>query len=277
MNIDIMELLQGSKAGRGAVVCVIFLVGWLLARVVSRSVERIAIKHLDHHRGHLAKRFAYYLILVLTLVTGLNEAGINLSVVVGAAGVASVAIGFASQTSMSNLISGIFVIVEKPFMVGDTIRIGTTTGDVVSMGLLSTILKTPENVMVRIPNEHLMKSEIFNITRCPVRRFDVVMTLSYSSDLDHVKKVLMALASGNPLILKSPLPTVSFRDFGSTGIGFVLSVWVKAENLATVSFEVPVQMKNDFEQANIHFVTPQRPISIADAKALRVELPNSTS
>ncbi|MCX6126607.1 MAG: mechanosensitive ion channel family protein [Proteobacteria bacterium] len=256
------EALQGRMAVKGAIIGFILLGGWLLAGFVSKALSRLATKHLDVHRAFLVRRISFYLILVLSFVTALNEAGINLSVVVGAAGVASVAIGFASQTSMSNLISGIFVVIEKPFMVGDTIRIGTTTGDVSSMGLLSTILKTPDNIMVRIPNENLMKSEIFNVTRYPLRRFDLPLSLSYGADLDRARQVLLEVAFQHALALKEPGPSVTFRDYGLASINITFSVWVKTVNFGEASYQISVLVKAALDRAGIDLAVPTRSPSL---------------
>lgn len=249
--------MQDVNATKVAVVTLIFLVGWLVARLVSRSLERVASRNFDMHRTMLIRRVSFYLILGLTIVTGLNEAGINLSVVVGAAGVASVAIGFASQTSMSNLISGIFIVIEKPFMVGDTIRIGMTSGEVHFMGILSTILKTPDNIMVRIPNENLMKSEIFNTTRFSTRRFDLTLNLVNSVDLTRLKEVLKETASTSPHLLHEPAPAVSFKEFGAQGnVQVVLSAWSKANLMNDASFELSVAVKKALDLAGMQLFTP---------------------
>ncbi len=261
---DFMDVLKSHTASRALMVCLILMTGWLAARFTSRWLSRVAKKHFAIHQVMLIKRMSYYLIVALTVVTALNEAGINLSVVVGAAGVASVAIGFASQTSMSNLISGIFIIIEKPFIVGDTIRIGGTTGEVISMGLLSTILKTPDNVVVRIPNENLMKSEIGNITRFSVRKFDLQIGLQYSANLADVKNILLGAMNSLGVLLKTPAPTVQFDGFTERSMNVTISCWVSQEKLSDAKFEAAQAIKRALEAAKIEVAVPQRFVSFAD-------------
>jgi small-conductance mechanosensitive channel len=201
----------------------------------------------------LIKRFTFYLIIALAFVTGLNEVGLNLSVVMGAAGIASVAIGFASQTSMSNLISGIFMIVERPFMVGDVIRVGATTGEVSSMGLLSTILKSADNIMIRIPNENLMKSEIANLTRFNVRKVDVNISVDYSADLEKVRAVLMQAVEGVSGVLKDPGPQVTFKGFTDVSMQVILSAWTSSDNVKDLSYNLPAIAKNALDHGKISF------------------------
>lgn len=272
MPADPQNLLQGLNPTKMAIVIVIFMGGWVLSRLISRSLGRVATRHFDSHQSMLIKRSTYYVLMGATVISALNEAGINLSVLVGAAGVASVAIGFASQTSMSNLISGIFIVIEKPFKVGDTIRIGTTTGEVAVMGLLSTIMKTADNVMVRIPNETLMKSEIFNTTRYGTRRFDITLALTYGANLKEVRDVLLEAAKSDPNILQTPAPSVAFKDYSPTSVNIVFSAWVKLERLADAGFEIPIAIKSAFDKANIDFATQHRPLSLSDARAIRVDL-----
>src|SRR5690606_3033117 len=127
--------------------------------------------------------------------------GFSLSVLLGAAGVLSVALGFASQTSASNLISGLFLIGEQPFQLGDTIKVGNTTGEVLSIDLLSVKLRTFDNLYVRIPNESLIKSEMTNLTRFPIRRFDLLIGVAYKENISQVRQIMQNVADNNPLCM----------------------------------------------------------------------------
>jgi small-conductance mechanosensitive channel len=237
MILAFLDDIKSRTSTKVFIIIVILMSGWLIARVSSRWLARVVEDRLDLHRGMLVRRFTYYLIMAIALVTALNEAGINLSVVIGAAGVASVAIGFASQTSMSNLISGVFVIIEKPFMVGDTIKIGSTIGEVATMGLLSTMLKTPDNTLVRIPNESLMKSEITNITRFSTRRFEFVLTLPHGIELKKAKDMSLACMDKIPTVLKDPKPSVVHKAFLENSIQFTVYGWARSDKLGEASFE----------------------------------------
>ena len=209
MNFSFFDFMQLEPVMRGLKVLLAIMFGYLLGKFAGRGIERTLSTRLDVHQVMVFKRFAFYSILILATITGLNEAGVNLNVLVGAAGVASVAIGFASQTTMSNLVSGIFILLERPFLIGDTIKVGNTTGEVSLMGLFSTILKTPENMMVRIPNEILMKSEITNVTRYPIRRLELFIGVSYAVDIAELRRLILGCVSdlefiqyNRPLALK---------------------------------------------------------------------------
>ncbi len=147
-------------------------VGFVVARAVSAALLRIMGRFLNGQQRMIVSRVVYYLLLGLFLMSALHELGFSLSILMGAAGILSVAVGFASQTSASNLISGLFLIVERPFSVGDVITLGNTTGEVLSIDLLSVKLRTFDNLYVRIPNETVIKSEVTTLTKFPNRRID---------------------------------------------------------------------------------------------------------
>jgi small-conductance mechanosensitive channel len=144
----------------------------------------------------------------LFIASAMREMGFSLAVIMGAAGVLTVAIGFASQTTASNLISGLFLIGERSFEIGDIIKVGNTTGEVLSIDALSVKLRTFDNLFVRIPNETLIKSEVTTLSRFPIRRLDLQLGVAYKEDIEQVRKVLMAVADSNPLCLDEPSPAV---------------------------------------------------------------------
>lgn len=148
----------------------IAVVGLLVARVGAGLGSRLAGRCLETQQVDLLRKAVFYGVVVLTAMSVLHQLGFSLTIILGAAGVLSVAIGFASQTSASNLISGLFLIGEKPFSVGDVICVGETVGEVLSIDLLSVKLRTFDNVFVRVPNETLIKSQIVNLTRFDIRR-----------------------------------------------------------------------------------------------------------
>jgi small-conductance mechanosensitive channel len=248
------------------------MLGYVLGKMAGRAIERGLSRTLDRHQVGVAKRAAFYGIFVLSTLTGLNEAGINLSVLVGAAGVASVAIGFASQTTMSNLISGLFMLLERPFMIGDIIKVGTTTGEVSSLGLLSTILRTPENTMVRIPNETLMKSEIINTTRYPHRRVELIIGISYAADIGSVRQLILKTLDEMPLTRKDPAPAVQFKSFGDNAIVLGAEFWVDRERLLEAQNLMADAVKKALEKARVDLPFPQRTLSFLPDQAVRVEI-----
>ena len=233
-------------------------VGLVLARIAAAVTTKVTESHLDAHAGMLARRAVYYLVLVLFLVSALRELGFNLGVLLGAAGILSVAVGFASQTSASNLISGLFLLGERPFAVGDVITVGNTTGEVMSVDLLSVKIRTFDNRFVRIPNEMMIKSEVTTLTRFPIRRYDVQLGIAYKEDIARAREVLMTVADRNPLCLEEPKPLFIFLGFGDSALNFQFSVWAARENFLDVRNSIQEEIKLAFDDAGIEIPFPHR-------------------
>jgi small-conductance mechanosensitive channel len=255
---DISSIISSDKVWEIIRVAVTVIIGFVMAKAVSSGLIRIMGKRMDAHHVMLVRRGSYYLILALFLISALHELGFNLNVLLGAAGILSVAIGFASQTSASNLISGLFLMAERPFSVGDIIRVGDTTGEVLTIDLLSVKLRTYDNLFVRIPNEALIKSEMTTLTRFPIRRIDVMVGVAYKEDLKKVHEVLDEVATKNPLCLEEPKPLYVFKGFGDSSLDIQYSVWAKRENFLALKNSIHEEIKNAFDEQGIEIPFPHR-------------------
>jgi small-conductance mechanosensitive channel len=252
------EWLSPERLMSFARAAIFVAVGIVLARFAAALTQKTTGVQLGPHRAMLARRLVYYLVLGLFLISALHELGFSLGVLLGAAGILSVALGFASQTSASNLISGLFLISERPFAVGDVITIGNTTGEVISIDLLSVKLRTFDNLFVRIPNESVIKSEVKTLTRFPIRRYDVQMGIAYKEDIDRAREVLMAVADKNPLCLEEPKPLFIFLGFGDSALNFQFSVWASQQNFLAVRNSIQEEIKLAFDEAGIEIPFPHR-------------------
>jgi small-conductance mechanosensitive channel len=174
----------------------------------------------------------------------------------GAAGVFSVAIGFASQTSASNLISGLFLLAERSFAVGDIIKVGDTTGEVLSIDLLSVKIRTFENLYVRIPNETLVKNQTTTLTKFPIRRIDLQIGIAYKENIERVRKLLMEVADKNVLCLDEPKPLFIFLGYGDSSLNIQLSVWAKKENFLDLRNSIYEEIKEAFDENGIEIPFP---------------------
>nr|WP_236956005.1 mechanosensitive ion channel family protein [Marinobacter nauticus] len=202
------------------------VLGIILATFVARSAGRLVEARTTRHHQVMIRRVFFYLIFILFAIAALREAGFSLEVVLGAAGILTVAIGFASQTSASNIISGLFLVMEKPFEIGDTIEVDATIGEVVAIDLLSVKLRTPDNLYVRIPNETLIKTRVVNRSRFPIRRVDLLVGIAYAEDVEKVRDLLLRLAQQNPVCLEEPKPFVLVTGFGASSVDLQFSFWV---------------------------------------------------
>lgn len=229
----------------------ILVAGGVLALVVSRVARRFAVDRFTPAQAEVAGRLAFWGVLAIGVLSALREVGFDLSIFVGAAGLLTVAVGFASQTSASNLISGLFLLFERPFSIRDTIRVGQTTGEVVSIDLLSVRLRTFDNLLVRVPNETLLKSEITNLSFFPLRRFDLQVTVGFDADLEHVRERLCAIADEDRRILDEPKTVAHFLAFNERGAQFQLSVWVPRESFLEVKNELPLRLQRTLKDEGV--------------------------
>lgn len=251
------SLLNPERLTDIAAGVILVLVGWLIARLLSAAFVRAMQHRLTPHQLLLGRRTIFYALLILFTLTGLREMGFKLSVLLGAAGVLSVAIGFASQTSASNLISGLFLIGEGPFSIGDFIRVGQTEGEVLSIDLLSVKLRTGDNLFVRIPNEQLIKSEVINLTRFPIRRLNLPIGIAYKEDIGKVREALLKVADENPLCLVEPAPSIIVQGFGASSVDLMFYVWTRRENFLTMRDSMQEAIKRAFDEAGIEIPFPQ--------------------
>lgn len=244
---------------------VILIVGIVLARRASNAVSRIS--HLDTQQRVLIQKFSYYGLITIVIAAALNQMGFDLKVLLGAAGVLTVAVGFAAQTSASNLISGLFLIVDRPFVVGDIIEVAGAKGEVLSIDLLSSKIRTFDNILVRVPNETMVKSEIKNLTFFPIRRLDFKIGVGYKEDMGQVHKILLEVASRNPLCLEDPAPLFIFDGFGDSSMNIQFSVWAMRENMGLLQNSILTEIKLAFDRHGIDIPYPHRTVTLAGPPA----------
>ncbi|MDX1631447.1 MAG: mechanosensitive ion channel family protein [Thermoanaerobaculia bacterium] len=243
----------------------ILLGGFLAARMLAAGARRLLESRGSAQTAMVGQRLTFYGVFFLMATIALQHLGFDLSILLGAAGILTVALGFASQTSASNLISGLFLLGERPFSVGDLISVENRTGFVLSIDLLSVKLRTFDNLLVRLPNETLLKTPITNLTRFPIRRIDLQVPVAYKEDLGRVQEILEQAAEEHPLCLEEPAPLLIFRGFGESSLDLQFSVWAERTNFLTVKNEVLRAVKEAFDREGIEIPFPHRTLYAGSA------------
>ncbi|EOR05244.1 mechanosensitive ion channel family protein [Acinetobacter sp. ANC 3926] len=244
------------------VAIILCFIGFLIARLVSNAFIRTVGSRFNAHQRLLWRRGIFYFIFLLFIMTSLREAGFKLSVFLGAAGILTVALGFASQTSASNLISGLFLIGEGSFEVGDTIQITlirgqTIEGEVISIDLLSVKLLTLDNVYIRLPNEQLIRTPVMNLSKYPIRRIPITLAINFHEDIIKVRHVLLEVAAKYPLVMDDPKATVTVTAFRESSIELLFAVWCRQENSLKVRDEMQERIRNGFLENEIEIPVPK--------------------
>lgn len=224
--------------------------------IVSRWLRRYVTHLYNAQKGLIAGKLVFYPLALIVLVSALRQLGFSLAPLLGAAGILGIALGFASQTSVSNIISGFFLLAEEPFKVGDVITVSDVTGIVLTIDMLSVRIRTFDNKMVRIPNETLVKSQVTNVTRFPIRRVDVPVGVAYREDIGRVRRILLEVAQANPLVLMEPEPLVIFQGYGTSSIDFLFAVWAKRESWLEVRNRITEEVKVRFDAEGVEIPFP---------------------
>jgi small-conductance mechanosensitive channel len=257
-HLELDTLITADRVFLAVRAMLFFAAGFVLAKIAGAVVKRIVQTRFSRQETMMVQRLVFYSLLGLVIAATLHQFGFKLGVLLGAAGILTVAIGFASQTSASNLISGLFLIAERSFVVGDIITIEGVTGEVLSIDLLSVKLRTFDNLFVRIPNESIIKSQVTNLTRFPIRRLDIMIGVAYKEEISKVRAVLFGVADRNPLCLDSPRPLFIFLNYGDSALELQFSVWTVKENFLTLKNSIQEEIKAAFDEAGIEIPFPHR-------------------
>ncbi|HTQ57910.1 MAG TPA: mechanosensitive ion channel domain-containing protein [Bryobacteraceae bacterium] len=243
----------------------------ILLVFISRAARRILQKRILSHTS-LDPGLQYaldagtgYLVFILGLIVGLQSVGINLSSLAFLTGIIGVGVGFGMQNILSNFVSGLILLVERPVKVGDRVEVGDLSGDIVRIGARSTWVRTNDNVVIIVPNAEFISNRVTNWTANDRRvRISVPLGTAYSCDPAAVRDLLLRIATAQPDILMDPAPDVVFQGFGDSSLNFELRVWTED------SLRTPLVLKSNlyyaifraFSENNIEIPFPQRDIHV---------------
>lgn len=230
---------------------IILLAMWIVYKIILRSIKKVPLEKTNEHKQQIAVKFVKYIFYICVVVYVLGLFGVKLSAIWGAAGIAGVAIGFAAQTSVSNVISGLFVLTERSLKVGDTIIVNGITGVVDTISLLSVRVHTFDNQMVRIPNSTIINSNLTNNSYHDKRRITLGVSISYDADMKTALEVLEKAPALCPTVLEEPAPAVWFDGFGESGIDMTVAAWFKPENFLQTKNDLFIAIKKVLDEAQI--------------------------
>lgn len=245
------NVITPEYAAIGIKVSLLLLIGIPAVNLLVRIANKLMKNYGTPHVRMLVSKALFYAGVAVIAISALDTLGFPISALLGAAGVAGVAIGFASQTSISNIISGLFLLSEQSFAIGDLIEAGSATGFVVSIDLLSVKLRTFNRSMVRVPNEYLVKNSVTNMTYFPVRRFDFNIKVAHSEDLRHVAEIINKVIEASSYTVKDPQPLIRFSEFKDSFLNLFVGVYTKRENYGKLKDTLLIEIKETFEKEGI--------------------------
>jgi small-conductance mechanosensitive channel len=241
----------------------------ILNTLEQKWADRTATK-IDNIVVDLLNRFSGAIVYCVAVVLALDLMGINVMPFVAGAGVMGVAIGFAAKDTLSNLIAGVLLIIDRPFEIGDRIEVwsapagSASWGDVIDIGLRATKIKTTDNIIIVIPNNEIMKRDIVNYTLISTSiRVRVNIGVAYDTDIERAKKIILKVASDVQWVQQEPKPKVVVRNFGESSVDLQLRVWINnaRQRMNTIS-TITDRVKNAFDAEKIEIPYPKRDIHI---------------
>lgn len=229
----------------------LFLIGFFLLRIVARLFVRGVARGFRDQSRELLRKSIVYIGTLLLFVSILNATGVSVTGLLGAAGVLGIAIGIASQTSLSNIISGLFLVSERFVEIGDVVRVGEHMGVVYSIDLLSIKIRSFDNQLLRIPNQSLIEQTITNITRFPIRRLEFLVTVPLKQSLDASVEALREAGNQCLLVMEEPEPIVVVREQTPNGWLIMLGVWFERQNFVNVRNSVSAAIQDVFSRRGL--------------------------
>ena len=239
----------------------VFLIGKWLARYISNLLGKLLRKNnVDETLSTFLGQIIYYAMFVMVLIAAAGQLGINTTSFLTIVGAAGLAIGLALKDSLSNFASGVMLILFRPFKVGDVVTAGGQTGKVESIAIFSTVITTPDNQMVIVPNSSITSDVITNVNAKPTRRIDMVIGIGYDDNIGEAKSVLEDLIKAESRILSDPAPTIAVSELADSSVNFVVRPWVKTADYWDVRFDLTEQIKLTFDEKGISFPYPQQDV-----------------
>jgi len=237
--------------GRQVVKIVIKLISSALERSNTEDTVRIFVTNLLNT-----------LLMIVVFIAAINQLGIQTTSIIAVLGAAGLAIGLALQGSLSNFAAGILIVIYRPYKVGDYIQADNHLGTVDDIQIFSTVLKTPDNKLVIVPNGSIMNGSIVNFSNQDKRRVDIIASCSYEDDIDKVKSVLADILSQDDRILSEPEPRIAVSELADSSVNLIVRPWVKNSDYINVYYSLLEEIKKRFDKEGISIPYPQSDVHI---------------
>ncbi len=245
----------------------ILIIGRIISGLLGRVVGRALIRgNVDVSlRGFLIS-LTRIAVMAFAVVASLAKFGVETTSFVAVLGAAGFAVGFALQGSLGNFASGVMILIFKPIKVGDLVEIAGYLGIVDEIGLFVTIIITPDNQKVIVPNGKITSDVINNVNGMGTRRVDMSAGISYSDDIEKAKSICMAVMAKNEKVLADPAPYVGVSEMGDSSVNLAVRPWCKGEDYWMVHFEITQGIKEAFDAAGVVIPFPQRDVHLYETK-----------
>lgn len=246
-----------------------FIVGrWIAKRLARLADAWLTRSDIDPTASTFLSKAVYIMLLGLVIIVSLSILGIPMNSFIAVLGAGALAIGLALQDSLSNLASGLLVIILRPYVVDQIVELGNdrVTGKVESVEFFHTALRTPDNSLLLVPNAEVMSNPILNFTEMQWRRVDLEFGIAYGDDLLKAKQILEEIANADERVLAEPPVRVAVKDLGENSVNLVMQPYVHPADYLTTRFDLTEKVKLRFDQEGISFPFPQRTIYVVQSE-----------
>lgn len=268
-DLDINALLETYVIPWGLKIILavaIFYIGRIVVSVVIKVVKKLMqARAMDAILISFLTSILRLVLLLFVVIAALSQLGIDTTSLVALLGAAGLAIGLSLQGSLSNLASGVMLIIFRPFTKGDFVEAGGATGVIEKINIFTTTMTTPDNKEVIIPNGAILGSNITNFSARPTRRVDMVFGISYDDDIRKTKQVLEDILAADERILKDPAPVVALGALADSSVNFLVRPWVKTEDYWKVFWDTTETVKLRFDAEDITIPYPQMDMHMKQA------------
>ncbi len=270
LNISPEELLKLAieYGGKLLLALAVLIIGLIVIKAMTKALIKLMRRtNLDETLIPFLKSIFNIILKALLIISVMGMVGIEMTSFIAILGAAGLAIGLALQGTLQNFAGGVMILIFKPFKVGDYIEAQGHAGSVKEIQIFNTILTTPDNAIIVIPNSPLSTNAMKNVTSQETRRIDFSFGIGYNDDIDKSKALLMKMAEGSALVLKELEPMVVVEALADSSVNLKLRVWVKTADYWDLYFQMTEAVKKEFDKAGISIPYPQQEVHIRSVES----------
>ena len=246
----------------------ILIIGRIVTGIIVGALERIMNRStVDGTLTRFVTGLSKALLMTFVILAALERLGVETTSFIAILGAAGLAVGFALQGSLSNFAAGVMLIVFRPFKAGDYVEAGGESGSVEEVGIFTTVLRTPDNKKVIVPNGQITSGAITNYSAHDTRRIDMVFGIGYDDDMRKARQIMLDIINGDERVLKDPEPQIAVSELGDSSVNFVVRPWVATSDYWAVRFDLIERIKAAFDEQGISIPFPQRDVHVFETKA----------
>jgi len=239
----------------------IFVIGkWIVAMIRNKMRGVMEKKEVDPALISFGTSIIYYVLMISVVLAAVQQLGFQTTSLVAVLGAAGLAVGLALQGSLSNFASGVLIIMFRPFRIGDFVQAGGEAGVILEIGVLVTVMKSPDNKKIIVPNSAIMSGSITNVTANDTRRVDMMVGVGYNDDLSKVISVINEVINADERVLKDPAPQVVVAEMADSSVNLHVRPWSATSDFWGVYFDFQKNIKERFDQEGISIPYPQQDV-----------------